>query len=183
VGQFAGEREQWVALAGIASGVLVSALSLWYGSRLQAERERLGELRNVLDLAGGAVSEAIVAGRRRVVATGDDIKATGESFEDKHGAVRVFESRIAIRLGREDAVTRAYHHAEVELRQVGDKLFRARGQLDKETQESTNNDIKRVRAAQLAYLERARAVVNPDDRTRGRALGRWFRPGRTGRRV
>jgi hypothetical protein len=174
----------WVALAGIASGVLVTALSLWYGSRLQAERERLGELRNVLDLAGGAISEAIVAGRRRVVAKGAAVEETGESFEDKHGAVRVFESRIAIRLGNDDPLTQAYHLVEAQLEEVGKKLFGARGELAEDAQKSTNKDISRVRELQLAYLASARAVVNPDNRRQGRPLlGRWFNARRSGRRV
>jgi hypothetical protein len=150
----------WVAVAGVASGVVVTivvtALNLWYGAR----RERLGELRNVLDLAGGAVSEAVAAARRRVVATGDDVKQTGESFEDKHGAVRVFENRIAIRLGDDDVVTQAYHRVEAELELVGKNLFDAGGELDEDSQKSTNEDIDRVRELQLAYLEGARDVIN-----------------------
>jgi hypothetical protein len=159
----------WVAVAGLAIGaavsIVVTAINIWFqrrAARLQAQRERLGELRNVLDLAGGAVSEAIAAAQRRVVARGDAVKETGESFEDKHGAVRVFENRIAIRLGKDDVVTRAYHHVGVELKRVGRSLFDARGELDENARTSTNKEIKRVRELQLAYLECARGVVNRD---------------------
>jgi hypothetical protein len=171
----------WVALAGIASGVLVTALNLWYGARLQERRERHGELRDVLDLAAGAVSEAIAAAGRRVVAPGDKVDETGDMFEDKHGAVRVFANRIAIRLGDKDVVTQAYRNVDAELKKVGETLFKAGGVLDDDARKSTNADIKRVRAAQLAYLESARAVVNPDNRRQPPA--RRFRSERSARRV
>jgi hypothetical protein len=154
----------WVAVAGIASGVVVTiavtVLNLWYGARLQARREQRGELRNVLDLAAAAVSEAVGAAGRRVVATGDAVDETGESFEDKHGAVRVFEHRIAIRLGKDDAVTEAFQRVEAQLDKVSKELFAAHGALDDNAQKSTNEQIKRVRELQLVYLEGARELVN-----------------------
>jgi hypothetical protein len=160
---------EWVAVAGIATGGIVSiavtALNFWFqrrAARVQAQRERLGELRSVLDLAGAAVSEAVGAARRRVVATGDAVTETGESFEDKHGAVRVFENRIAIRLGDGELVTQAYHDVAAQLERVGQKLFVAGGELDENTRKKTNEEIKRVRELQLAYLERARAIVNQE---------------------
>jgi hypothetical protein len=159
----------WVAIAGVATGgvvsIAVTGLNYWFqdrGARRQAQRERQNQLRDVLDSAGGAVSEAVVAAQRRVVAQGDALKETGEAFADKFGTVQLFKNRIAIRLGNADSVAEAYRNVVAELQRVSKKLYDAHGELDRDAQKDTNELIGGVKDAQLSYLESARAVVDRD---------------------
>jgi hypothetical protein len=150
----------WVAVAGIVTAgvvsIAVTGLTYWF----QHRAARLGQLRDVLDLAGGAVSEAVTAARRRVVAQGDDVKATGETFADKLGNVELSENRIAIRLGNSDRVTAAYHEVVAELQRVSTKFWEAQGAVDPNAQEEVNKLIDVAKDAQRKYLESARELVN-----------------------
>ncbi len=159
----------WVAVAGVATGgvvsIVVTGLNSWFqhrAARLQAQRERLGQLRDVLDSAGGAVSEAVVAAERRAVARGTALEETGESFADKFGTVQLFENRIAIRLGNDASVAKAYRNVVGELQRVSKKLYDAHGELDRDAQENANALIDGVKDAQLSYLESARAIAGRD---------------------
>ena len=77
--------------------------------RRQARAERLSELREVLDLGGAASAAALYAFDRRRVSTDEEArKTTGEDFNNKIESVLQLETRIAIRLGEDDAVSRTY---------------------------------------------------------------------------
>jgi hypothetical protein len=151
---------EWVAVAGIVTGgvvtIAVAGLSYWF----QFRGARLAQLRDVLDSAGGAVSEAVVAAERRVVARGDAVKETGENFADKFGIVQLFENRIAIRLGSDDSLAEAYRHVVAELHEISKELYVAHGELDLNAQNNANALIAVAKDAQRNYLEKARAVVN-----------------------
>jgi hypothetical protein len=152
----------WVAVAGIVTGgvvtISVAGLNYWF----QHRSARLVELRDVLDSAAGAVSEAVVAAQRRVVAQGDDVKKTGENYTDKFGSVQLSENRIAIRLGKNHSVAQAYRHVEAELQRISTEFWYVQGALDRDAQKDANELIDVAKDAQLRYLESARAVVNQD---------------------
>jgi hypothetical protein len=152
----------WVAVSGVVTAGVVSitvpGLNYWFGDRAA----RLAQLRDTLDSAGGAVSEAVVAAQRRVVAQGDAVRETGERFADKFGAVRLFEVRIAIQLGNDHSVAEAYRNVIGELQVISKELFDVHGELDQDAQKAVNELIDAVRPAQLSYLESARVVVNRD---------------------
>jgi hypothetical protein len=159
----------WVAIAGVATGgvvtIAVTGLNYWFQdreARRQAQRERLSQLRDVLDSAGGGLSDAISAAERRVVAQGDELEETGKAFADKLQAIQLSKNRIAIRLGNDDSVTEAYSDVVAKVQRVGKNLYDAHGALDPGSQEKANGLIDGVRAGQLRYLDRAHAVANRD---------------------
>jgi hypothetical protein len=152
----------WIAVAAIVTGgvvsIAVTGLTYWFQDRAA----RLGQRRDVLDSAGGAVSDVVVAARRRVVAQGDEVKETGEAFADKFGAVQLYENRIAIRLGNDHRVTAAYDHVVAQLARISKKFWDAHGPLDPNAQRDVNALIDAAKEAQRNYLESARALVHRD---------------------
>jgi hypothetical protein len=158
---------EWLALASVVSTATVSVVTVVLNHALQRrerlradEKERLADLRAVLESAGAAVSEAIGAARRRVVAQdADDRRKTGEFFEDKSEAVQLFEIRIAIRCGSKVEMTWTYGSALAQLRILGKELFEAEGVLDPDGQARANELIDGVSTAQRRYLDLARAAL------------------------
>jgi hypothetical protein len=157
-----------IGLAGVVSGAAVSIVTvvltheLKRRDRLRAdEKERLADLRAVLESAAGAVSEAIGAARQRVVAQeASDRKETGTTFMGKIEAVELFEKRIAIRRGSDDDVTGAYGNALTQLDLVSKEFYDAHGALDQDAQRRANDLIDDASGALRSYLDSARAALD-----------------------
>ena len=90
-------------IAAAVVSLAVSVLTITADNRRQrrhARSERFKELRDVLDLAGAAITAALYAGDRRRVADSEQKReTTGTDFDKKVETVQEMESRIAIRLG------------------------------------------------------------------------------------
>jgi hypothetical protein len=159
---------EWIALASVVSTATVSVVTVVLSHALQRrerlrtdEKERLADLRAVLESAAGAVSEAIGAARQRVVAQeASDRKETGTTFMGEIEAVELFEKRIAIRRGSDDAVTGAYGNALTQLDLISKELYDAHGALDQDAQRRANDLIDDASAALRSYLDSARAALD-----------------------
>jgi hypothetical protein len=148
-------------VASAVVGLSVALLTLWADSRRQRRQgraERLSELREVLDLGGAATAAALYAFDRRKVSTNEaDRKTTGENFNNKVETVLQLETRIAIRLGENDAVSQTYKLTLECLEELRALIFDAGAEMTSQQNARADELRSQVVALRSDYLRHSRS--------------------------